>query len=305
MTNVNGWLQRHMGIVVGFAAVGVVSLAVVLSNPAVAVSPTIDSAKTPVHGQNAVAESAGRVGFERPWMGAKYVFFFIGDGMASVQIHAAEAYLEAENHDLPGAPKAELLTMSQFPVQGMATTFADNRFITGSAAAGTALACGVKTSIGNISMAPDETTPYTSVAELARDAGMKVGIVSSVSIDHATPAVFYAHQPSRSMYYEISQDLANSDFDYFGGGGFVNPEGGVPSTWDALTANGYTHHPRPAHLAGSRASRPAPRRDRDRQRPGSPAATPAPCTTSMDRAAVHGMSLAEFTERGHPPAGQR
>ncbi len=238
--NLNNWLQRHMGVVVGFAAIGVMTVLVAVTVPAGADSPGMQSARiniAPVDAeQGPVVQQRGN----RPWAGAKYVFFLIGDGMASVQIHAAEAYLEAENHYLPGTPKAELLTMSQFPVQGMATTFADNRFITGSAAAGTALACGMKTSIGNISMAPDEVTPYTSVAELARDAGMKVGIVSSVSIDHATPAVFYAHQPSRSMYYEISQDLANSGFDYFGGGGFKNPEGGTPTTWDVLATNGYT-----------------------------------------------------------------
>jgi alkaline phosphatase len=240
MAKVNGWLHQHMGVVLGFAAIGVVSLAVVFSSPAVATSPNARCGAALAADDSAAVDSP-RGRFNRPWMGAKYVFFFIGDGMASVQIHAAEAYLEADNHYVPGAPKAELLTMSRFPVQGMATTFADNRFITGSAAAGTALACGEKTSIGNISIAPDDVTPFTSVAELARDAGMRVGIVSSVSIDHATPAVFYAHQPSRSMYYEIGIDLANSDFDYFGGGGFINPNGGTPSVWDALNTNGYTY----------------------------------------------------------------
>jgi len=37
--------------------------------------------------------------------------------------------------------------------------------------------------------------------------------------------VFYAHQKSRNMYHEIDMDLANSGFDYFGGGGFKDPEG--------------------------------------------------------------------------------
>ena len=127
----------------------------------------------------------------------KYVFFFIGDGMGCPQIHSAEAYLAAlESPDEnDGSVKAKSLTMSGFPVQGMATTFANNRFITGSAAAGTALACGKKTNINVIAMDPTTTIPYTSLAELAKEKGMKVGIISSVSIDHATPAVFYAHQP--------------------------------------------------------------------------------------------------------------
>jgi len=42
---------------------------------------------------------------------------------------------------------------------------------------------------------------------MAKERGYKVGIVTSVSIDHATPACFYAHQPSRYNYYEIIQEM--------------------------------------------------------------------------------------------------
>ncbi len=152
----------------------------------------------------------------------KYIFYFIGDGMASPQIHATEAYLAQieEDDTAAGGVKAKMLYMSQFPVTGMQTSFANDRFITGSAAAGTALACGMKTNIGVISMDPEVTTNYTTLAEAAKAKGMKVGIVSSVSIDHATPAVFYAHTASRNNYEEIGEYLLNSDFDYFGGGGF-------------------------------------------------------------------------------------
>lgn len=157
--------------------------------------------------------------------GAKYVFYFIGDGMASPQIHATEAYLAALSEDdaVAGGVKAELLHMSTMPVQGMQMSFANNRFITGSAAAGTALACGMKTNINVISMDPDATMSYNTLAEKAKEKGMKVGIVSSVSIDHATPAVFYAHTATRKNMHDIDMQLANSDFDYFGGGGLVSP----------------------------------------------------------------------------------
>ena len=84
------------------------------------------------------------------------------------------------------------------------------------------------------------------MAEKARDKGYKVGIVSSVSLDHATPACFYAHQPSRNNYYEISMEAAKSGFDYFGGGGFKDPagkkskiEGEKQNALDALKAAGY------------------------------------------------------------------
>lgn len=151
----------------------------------------------------------------------KYIFYFIGDGMGLSQSNAAEAYLAAINK-IEGIKKLQLSTL---PKQGFYTTYATDRFITGSAAAGTALATGEKTSINTISMKPDRITPIKTIAEIAKEKGYKVGIVSSVSIDHATPATFYAHQPTRNMYYQISLDLSKSGFNYFAGGGIKNPVG--------------------------------------------------------------------------------
>lgn len=146
---------------------------------------------------------------------AKYVFLFIGDGMAMTQINAAEAYLSAKKGSAPGIEK---LSFCQFPAQGLTTTYASNAFITDSAAAGTAIACGEKTESGVISMNPGKTRELPTIAEMAKEAGMKVGIVSSVNLDHATPAVFYSHNKSRNNYYEINLAMANSSFDYFAGG---------------------------------------------------------------------------------------
>lgn len=151
----------------------------------------------------------------------KYIFMFIGDGMGILQSTATERYLGS----IAGENGISKLNMSEFPVHGLYTTYAEDRFITGSAAGGTALATGKKTSIGTISMDPSKEKPYKTVAEIAKEKGMKVGIVSSVSIDHATPASFYAHQPSRNMYYNISATIAKSNFDYFAGGGVKSPDG--------------------------------------------------------------------------------
>jgi alkaline phosphatase len=174
----------------------------------------------------------------------KYVFFFIGDGMAATQLNSAEVYLSSlANPVPPEVPRRTKLTMSKFPVQGMITTFGNNSYIPDSADAGTSLACGKKTNSGVISMDPSGTVPFTSTAKLAKAKGMKVGIVSSVSIDHATPAVFYANNPSRDNYYEIAMQMADSDFDYFAGGGVKYPNGkpgDQPSVFEAAIANGFT-----------------------------------------------------------------
>jgi len=169
---------------------------------------------------------------------AKYVFYFIGDGMGISHIGATEAYIAAKS----GEAGFERLNFTQFPINGMSTTHALNRLITGSAAAGTALATGNKTTINTISMDPTKKFPMQTIAEKAKKEGFKVGIISSVSIDHATPAVFYAHQPERSMYYEIASMLPTSGFDFFGGGSFKDHDkkGSKPSVFGMLKDNDYT-----------------------------------------------------------------
>lgn len=170
---------------------------------------------------------------------AKYVFYFIGDGMGFTHVAATEAYLSSLN----GEAGFEPLNFSQFPTSGMATINAENRLITGSAAAGTALATGQKTTVNTISMDGSREHALTTIAEDAKAHGLKVGIISSVSINHATPAVFYAHQPTRTNYYQIGLDLVNSGFDFFGGGGInrhSGNDGDLPSIYDLARDAGYT-----------------------------------------------------------------
>ncbi|MFR9503522.1 MAG: alkaline phosphatase [Rikenellaceae bacterium] len=154
---------------------------------------------------------------------AKYIFYFIGDGMAATQVQLAEAALTSDkfrqNYAAQTgtlAPAAEL-HLKGLSIIGLATSNAQDRYITDSAAAGTALATGSKTGVGIVSQ-DMEGNALQTVAEKAKAKGMKVGVVSSVSIDHATPACFYSHEASRSNYSNISDQLLTSGFDYFAGG---------------------------------------------------------------------------------------
>ncbi len=179
----------------------------------------------------------------------KYVFFFLGDGMASAQIQAAEAYLTTRNGgnatiaaDL--LQKKNRLNMSRMPVAGIQTTYDARALMTDSASAATAFACGLKTVNGVIGMDETTTKSYKSIAQLAHEAGMKVGILTSASLDHATPAAYYASTPSRSYYNNIATQLANTGYEFFGGGGFLKPTGGFGgdtrnNIWDLLTDKGY------------------------------------------------------------------
>lgn len=171
---------------------------------------------------------------------AKYVFYFIGDGMGVNQVNGTEMYL-AEQEDRIGAKS---LLFTTFPVASVATTFSATNSVTDSSAAGTALATGSKTYNGAIGM-DDQKQPLQSVAAQAKAAGKKVGVATSVSVDHATPAAFYAHQPDRDMYYEIATDLPKAGFDFYAGGGFLKPtttadKKEAPSIFPIIEAAGYT-----------------------------------------------------------------
>ena len=87
--------------------------------------------------------------------------------------------------------------------------------------------------------------PSVMAAEKAKKAGKKVGVTTSVSVDHATPAAFYAHQPDRNMYYEIALDLPKANFDFYAGGGFLKPtttfdNKKAPSIFPIFEEAGYT-----------------------------------------------------------------
>lgn len=151
----------------------------------------------------------------------KYVFYFIGDGMGANQVLGAEMFRSA----LQGEPLGRVQTlMTTFPYSGSASSFSATNGITDSAAAGTCLATGKKTKNGMLGLDPDSTR-LSTIAEELKAQGWGVGIMTTVAIDHATPAAFYAHVDKRNKYYKIGQQLSESGFDFFGGAGFHHPQG--------------------------------------------------------------------------------
>ena len=148
---------------------------------------------------------------------AKYVFYFIGDGMGVNQVNGTETYLAA----LEGRIGTTPLCFADFPASALVTTFSGTNGVTDSAAAGTALATGHKTKNDALGVLADLSTPIYSVAVSAKKGGAAVGVATSVSIDHATPAAFYAHVGYRGEYYKIGTQLPKTGFDYFGGSGFL------------------------------------------------------------------------------------
>lgn len=171
---------------------------------------------------------------------AKYVFYFIGDGMGVNQLNGTEAY----RAELEGRIGIAPLLFSQFPVATFATTYSATNGVTDSAASGTALATGEKTKNGTLGMLKDRETVVNSVAVRAKEAGARVGIATSVSVDHATPAAFYAHVPNRNDYYEVGKQLIATGFDFYAGSDFQRPQHSAhaeePNLYEQSEKNGYT-----------------------------------------------------------------
>lgn len=188
----------------------------------------------------------------------KYVFLFIGDGMSYPQFQLASDYLGAmadadymgalpslayENRTATLDGPVELNFMG-FEEVGTAVTFDSCSFAPDSAAAGTAIASGYKTYSNTINMDETRTIKFESIAEkIHSQLDWKVGIVSSANVNHATPAAFYAHQPTRNNYYEIGEELLQSGFEYFAGGGFrdvYGAEGDKRGLYERVPEAGYT-----------------------------------------------------------------
>lgn len=182
----------------------------------------------------------------------KYIFMFIGDGMAAVQVNSAQIYKGNNNHNQISLKE---LNFQGFEAVGYQTTHDATSFAPDSASTATSLSSGFKTWSGTLGLKPvgnksgnksenvdEANVPQTIAERLKSEKGMKVGIVSTVTINHATPAAYYAHIASRNSYYDIAMQMADSGFDYFGGGTINQPTGKEKDQRDAyeiLAEKGY------------------------------------------------------------------
>ncbi len=163
----------------------------------------------------------------------KYIFYMIGDGMGPSQVMAAQTYNRMTlKNDEP-------LTMMQFPVSALCTTYSFSSPVTDSAAAGTALSSGCKTRNNMLGMGPDSTAVY-SIADELKDMGYGIALVTNVAPDDATPAAFYTHVPARGMFHEIGLSAARSKVDFLAGSNLrgTRTDGKYNGLYEEFAANG-------------------------------------------------------------------
>lgn len=137
---------------------------------------------------------------------AKNVILLISDGTGLSQVSSAFYFKESSPN------------YSRFKNIGLIKTSSSREDVTDSAAGATAFACGVKTYNGAIGVA-DDSTEVKNLVEIVSLNNIKTGMIATSSITHATPASFYAHTLNRGSAEQIAVDLAESELDFFAGGG--------------------------------------------------------------------------------------
>lgn len=130
----------------------------------------------------------------------KNIILIIGDGTGLPQWYAGYT-----------ANKGKL-NVFNMRFTGLSKTSSYDNYITDSAPGATAFSSGTKTN--NRAVGVDHTGhALTLLPEILRQKGMKTGIITSGDLRDATPAAFYAHQPERSNYKDIANDLLHSTLD--------------------------------------------------------------------------------------------
>ena len=158
----------------------------------------------------------------------KNVILMIGDGMGTAHVFAG---ITANGGHL---------FLDNFKHAGFSKTQSADKYITDSAAGGTALSTGVRTYNGAIGVDVNQK-PLKTILEDAEEKQLSTGLVSSSAITHATPASFIAHQGARGSYEAIAADFLHTDVDVFIGGGykhFANRQDGQDLIRE-LKARGY------------------------------------------------------------------
>ncbi len=146
---------------------------------------------------------------------ARHIILMIGDGMGPEHVWAGWACNRGK------------LNLERLPVCGWSRTSSASHAITDSAAGGTAIACGARTSNGTVGQSP-EGLPFTSIAAELKQKGWRTGLIATKSITDATPASFYAHAASRKQTARIASQLEGAGFSVVLGGGASDvPEGVV------------------------------------------------------------------------------
>lgn len=147
------------------------------------------------------------------------VIMIIGDGMDDQQISIARIYLAGGDGNLA------MDTMQYRGAIKPQTVLEDNPavhvHVTGSAPAGTAMASGIVSSSKRISTVAQTGADAVTIMELANDAGIATGVITTASVTDATPASFMAHTKHRDCHGPDNMVQCESELKSRGGRGSI------------------------------------------------------------------------------------
>jgi alkaline phosphatase len=151
---------------------------------------------------------AERIAYEADRAPAKNVILFIGDGMGISTVTAARIF---EGQQLGMSGEEHQLSWETFPHTALSKTYNTNQQVPDSAGTASAMYTGVKTKAGALSIGPDAARGSCDLAkdvgletfwDAASEEGLRLGLVSSARLTHATPAAAYAHSSERDWEYD-------------------------------------------------------------------------------------------------------
>ncbi len=143
--------------------------------------------------------------------GAKNLILFVGDGMSLPTVAAARV-LEGQRAGRSG--EEQKLAWEEFPATALSRTYNTNSQTPDSAGTMSAMATGVKTRLGVLSIgqtaargdcAAARNAPMLSLWEVAAASQMATGVVTTTRVTHATPGATFSHSADRN--WENDSDL--------------------------------------------------------------------------------------------------
>ena len=144
----------------------------------------------------------------------KYIFIFLADGAGITHMEITRMF---NRHVYKEGLTISDKIMKEGTV-GLMTTHAADSLVTDSSAAATALACGCKTKNGEVGICEDGTIPKT-VMEVAKEKGMRIGLITNSTVYDASPAAFAGHVTNRRLYGPIIDQYLKLEPDILFGGG--------------------------------------------------------------------------------------
>ncbi len=148
---------------------------------------------------------------------AKNVILFVGDGMSLTTVAAARIF---EGQRKGGAGEENRLAWEEFPATALSKTYNTDSQTPDSAGTMSAMATGIKTREGVISIGQEAAlgdcaaalkTPALTLWQLASASGLATGVVTTARVTHATPGAAFTHSAHRNWENDAALARAGAD----------------------------------------------------------------------------------------------